>query len=70
MASELKIAPYQDGIEIVGNREGLRELAEICLALSDLSDDEAKTAANHYHFEDFMNTAQAGGVDVAEPIRR
>jgi hypothetical protein len=60
----LKILPYHDGVEIVGNREGLQDLAEICLALSRLSLEEAKTAANHYHFADYMNSAEDGSVPL------
>ena len=56
MDSKLKAYPYQDGFEIVGNREGLRELARVCLALADLPehDDEAKRLGNHYHFDEFL----------------
>jgi hypothetical protein len=46
--------------EVVGNRAGLRDLAEVCFGLSQLSDDEAKTAANHYHIADYLNNAQEG----------
>lgn len=54
---------YEDGeIEIVGNREGLKFLAGVCSSLSELSDEEAKTAANHYHFADYMNTADDGSI--------
>ena len=64
MAEKLKVYPYKDGFEIAGNREGLQGLAEVCLALSRLSDEEAKTAANHYHFADYMNNAEAGSVPL------
>jgi len=37
MDEKLKVYKYQDGIEIAGNRKGLRHLAEICLALSNLA---------------------------------
>jgi hypothetical protein len=61
---KLKIIKQGDGIEVVGNREGLKHLGEICLALSDLSDSEAVTAANHYHFADFMNNAEEGSIEM------
>jgi hypothetical protein len=38
--SKLKAYPYDDGFEIVGNREGLRKLARVCLALADLPEDD------------------------------
>lgn len=56
---------YKDGeIEIIGNRAGLKDLGEICLALSCLTDEEARTAANHYHIADFMNNAEDGSVPM------
>ena len=64
MAEKLKIYPYEHGFEIAGNREGLQGLAEVCLALSRLTDEEAKTAANHYHFADHMNNAEVGSVPL------
>lgn len=64
MAERLRISRYQDGFEIVGNREGLRSLAEVCLALSRLSNEEAETAANHHHFADYMNSAEVGSVPL------
>jgi hypothetical protein len=56
MDSKLKAYPHSDGFEIVGNREGLRELARVCLALADLpeDDEEAKRLGNHYHFDEFL----------------
>jgi hypothetical protein len=60
---KLKILAHKDGFEIVGNREGLQGLAEVCLALS-RSAEEARTAANHYHFADYMNNAEDGSVPV------
>ncbi len=62
MAAKLKAYPYQDGFEICGNREGLRELADICLALSELPEnaEAAKRVGNHHHFADYMNNIEAG----------
>jgi len=59
---KLKILYKNGEIEIQGNREGLKDLGEICLALSELSDEEAKTAANHVHFADYMNNAEDGSI--------
>jgi hypothetical protein len=64
VSEKLKVLPYQDGFEFVGNREGLRGLAEVCLALSRLSHEDAQTASNHYHFADYMNSAEEGSVPL------
>lgn len=48
-------------IEITGNRAGLKFLGEICFGLSKLTDEEAKTAANHYHLQEGMDTASQPG---------
>jgi hypothetical protein len=68
-APKLKVSPYDDGFVIVGNREGLQDLAETCLALARLSDEETQTAANHYHFADYMNTAEEGSVPMIVRIQ-
>jgi hypothetical protein len=59
---KLKAYPYEDGFEIAGNREGLRQLAEICLSLANLpqDDEEAMRLGNHYHFADSMNNLEDG----------
>ncbi|MFQ5917750.1 MAG: hypothetical protein ACE5I0_08080 [Candidatus Binatia bacterium] len=60
---KLKITYKNGQVEIVGNREGLQLLAEVCMSLSELSDEEAKTtSASHYHFADYMNNAEKGSV--------
>ncbi len=51
-------------IEIVGNKRGLVGLAEVCVRLSELTEDEAKTPANHYHYADYMNNAEEGSVPL------
>ena len=62
---KLKVERLETGeIEITGNRAGLKDLAEVCKALSELSDDEAKTPANHYHISDFMNNAEEGSLEL------
>ena len=63
-AYKLQIVPYQDGFEIIGNREGLQWLADVCAGLSQLSLEEARTAANHYHLADYLNSAGEGSVPV------
>jgi len=56
---------YKDGeVETWGNRAGLRGLGELCLGLSELSAEQAKTPANHYHIEECMNNAEPGSVPL------
>lgn len=60
---KMKIVEETPGaLEIVGNREGLRFLGKICTSLSNLSDEDAKTAANHYHFAEFFGNLEQGSV--------
>lgn len=64
-AYKLKIVRLDSGeIELIGNRAGLHDLAEICRGLSELSDEDAKTAANHYHIADYMNNAEEGSLQL------
>jgi hypothetical protein len=51
-------------IEIVANRAGLKELGDVCHRLSELSDEEARTGANHYHIADYMNNAEEGSLEL------
>jgi hypothetical protein len=51
-------------IEIVGNRAGLEGLADMCSGLASLEDEEAKTAANHYHIDQWMNNAEPGSLPL------
>jgi hypothetical protein len=61
----LKIIKLESGeIEIIGNRAGLKDLADVCRGLSELSDEEAITAANHYHVADYMNNAEQGSLEL------
>jgi hypothetical protein len=44
-------------VEIKGNREGLQALAAICSGLAQLTTEELRTPANHYHLdENFWGT--------------
>lgn len=57
---------YEDSeIEVMGNRSGLKDLGEIYLTQS--SDEEAETAANHYHFPDFLNNTE-GSIPMLIPL--
>ena len=62
---KLKVIRLESGeIEIVGNRAGLKDLSEVCARLSELSDDEVKTPANHYHIADYMSNAEEGSLEL------
>jgi hypothetical protein len=61
----LKVVRLEGGeLEVIGNRAGLKDLASVCQGLSELSDDEAKTPANHYHIADYMNNAEEGSLEL------
>lgn len=62
--AKIKASSWGEGIEIQGNRAGLRQLAQICLDLADLPEDEqqSRQLGNHYHFEAEMFTAERGSV--------
>lgn len=66
MAEKLKVVTSDEGVEVIGNREGLRELARVALLLAELpeNDEDAKRLGNHYHFDDFMQTAEEGSVPL------
>jgi hypothetical protein len=51
-------------IEIIGNRAVLKDLGVLCHSLSELSDEEAKMAANHYHIADYMSNAEEGSLQL------
>ena len=62
---KLKVIRLESGeIEIIGNRAGLKDLADVCQRLSELSDEETKTGANHYHIADYMNNAEEGSLEM------
>lgn len=62
---KLKVVRLESGeLEIIGNRAGLKDLAEVCKGLSELTDEEAKTPANHYHIADYMNNAEDGSLEL------
>jgi hypothetical protein len=62
---KLKVVRLATGeLEIQGNRAGLRDLADVCRGLSELTDEEAKTPANHYHIADYINNAEEGSLEL------
>jgi hypothetical protein len=61
----LRVIRLESGeIEIQANRAGLRDLAEVCKRLSELTDEQATTSANHYHIADYMNNAEEGSLEL------
>ena len=66
----LKVIRLDSGeLEVIGNRAGLKDLAGVCQGLSELSDDQAKTPANHYHIADYMNNAEEGSLELIILLR-
>lgn len=61
---KLKVLFENGEVHIHGNRAALKDLAEACAALSELSDEEAKTAANHFLYADYMNSVEEGSVPL------
>ncbi len=52
----------QDEVVIEGDRDDLRYLAEICLKLRQMTDEDVRTGNNHYHIAEYMNNAAHGSV--------
>ena len=62
---KLKVHRLESGeIEVVGNRAALKDLADVCARLSELSDEDVKTPANHYHIADYMSNAEEGSLEL------
>jgi len=59
-----KIYKHEDGFEIAADREALIWFSEICQKLSKLNDADAKTAANHYHFDEYLGNAEPGSIPL------
>ena len=61
----LKVLIEKGEVHIHGNRVGLRDLvANVCAALSGLSDEDAETGANHVIYADYMNSADDGSIPM------
>jgi len=59
------IVTFENGeVEILANREGMNFLSDICAGLGDLTDEEARTPANHWHINELMNTAEKGSIPM------
>jgi hypothetical protein len=64
MPVKYKIYKYEDGFEIAADREALIWISDICRQLSQLDEQEAKTAANHYHLDEFLGRAEPGSIPL------
>ncbi len=64
LRDEYKIYPYKDGFEIAADREALLWISEICQGLANLTDEEAKTGANHYHLDEYLGHAEPGSAPL------
>jgi hypothetical protein len=62
VAEKIRVQKTDTGIDVIGNREGLIGLAEICLRLALLpeNDAEARTLGNHYHYAEWGNNVEPG----------
>jgi hypothetical protein len=54
----------QNEIEIAADKEGLKYLSDICLKLSNLSESEAMTPANHYHLLEGFRNLEKGSIST------
>jgi len=62
--AKIKVTDQHGEVEIIGNREGLLWLSEICAGLASLTEAEAKTPANHYHINPSMGHGTQDTVDA------
>lgn len=51
-------------IEITGNRKGLKALAAICTGLAELTPEELRIPANHYHLDECFWGTEKGSVPL------
>jgi len=60
MAERITAVVVSGGFEIIGNREGLLGLAEICRRLATLADnpEESRRLGNHYHYAPWANNTE------------
>jgi hypothetical protein len=69
LGSRLKVTLKQarDGsaeVDIIGNRAGLRALAAICAGLSELTNEQLLTPANHCHLDEWFWRTETGSVPL------
>ena len=66
MCEKIRITIIKTGVEVQANREGLMGIADMCLRLAMLpeNDQEAQKLGNHYHFAGYMDTAEEGSAEL------
>ena len=61
---KLRVFIENGEIHIHATRAALRDLAETCVALSELTDEQARTGANHVHYTDYFGSSEDGSVPL------
>ncbi|MGH9313272.1 MAG: Imm32 family immunity protein [Vicinamibacterales bacterium] len=66
MAYKISIVRDGEGFEIIGNREGLTAIAEVCLQLAQLPETraESRRLGNHYHYADWAQNVEADSIPL------
>ncbi len=59
-----KDSHQEDEVVIEGDRDDLRYLAQICLNLSQMTEEDVRAGNNHYHIAHYMNNAEEGSVPM------
>jgi len=62
MEGKLNVAFVNGEVLIEGDREGLRYLSMVCVRLTHLSDEEARTPSNHFHLSENVGNVQRGSL--------
>jgi hypothetical protein len=66
--ARLKITLNERGgtheVSIEGNRNGLQALAAICSGLAELTTEELRTPANHYHLDEHLWGTEKGSISL------
>jgi hypothetical protein len=60
----IKVSLHEGDVVIETNRDGLRRISEISAKLASLSDSEARTPANHFHFIEGMKNVETGSLPM------
>jgi hypothetical protein len=65
MAEKIRAITTADGFQIVGNRDGLLGLADICRRLASLPENsaESRQMGNHYHYAPWANNTEDDSIE-------
>ena len=58
MKHSIKVSFQEGEVVIEADRDGLRRISEISEKLASLTDSEARTPANHFHFMEGMKNVE------------